>query len=99
MSAINPYNSTRHYIRHTTPNSKLVYIQCSLDELQRRDTKGLYRRALLPDGDADKVYNFTGISDAFDEPLNADLIIQTNKEHESASISKLEKFILKEIGG
>jgi adenylylsulfate kinase len=99
MSAINPYSTTRQHVRRTTPQSKLVYVKCALDELQKRDTKGLYRRALLPDGDPQKVYNFTGISDPFDEPVSPDLTICTDKEHESVSISKLEKFILKEIGG
>lgn len=99
MSAINPYNSTRTHVRKTTPRSKLVYIACSLEELKRRDTKGLYQRAALPDGDPNKVYNFTGISDPFDDPNQPDLVITTDHELESESISKLEKFILKEIGG
>ena len=99
MSAINPYNSTRTHVRTTTPHSKLVYISCGLEELKRRDTKGLYQRAELPDGDPNKVYNFTGISDPFDTPTRPDLVITTDQELESESVSKLEKFILKQIGG
>lgn len=99
MSAINPYNSTRTHVRETTPRSKLVYVSCNLDELKRRDTKGLYGRALLPDGDPNKVYNFTGISDPFDEPSRPDLLIATDHETERDSVSRLEKFILKQIGG
>jgi len=99
MSAINPYNTTRSHIKQASPNSKLVYIKCDLEELKKRDTKGLYERALLPDGDPNKVYNFTGISDPFDVPADPDLIIETDKESLTNSIIKLEKLILKSIGG
>jgi adenylylsulfate kinase len=97
MSAINPYNSTRSHIKKTIPDSKLVYIKCGLDELKRRDTKGLYKRALLPDGDPDKVYNFTGISDPFDEPEIEDLVIETDKEDIKHSLKTLENFIIESI--
>jgi len=98
MSAINPYNSTRETVRNSIPESKLVYIRCNLDTLKKRDTKDLYRRALLPDNDPDKVYNFTGISDLFEEPHMPDLILSTDEEAQKQSILRLEKFILKEIG-
>jgi adenylylsulfate kinase len=97
MSAINPYNSTREEVKRKNSNSKMVYVKCSQRELISRDTKGLYRRALLEDGHPDKVYNFTGISDPFDEPANADLIIETDKENILLSIEKLENFIIKNI--
>lgn len=98
MSAINPYETTRQYIKNKIPYSKLVYIDCNLEELKKRDTKGLYERALLPDEDEDKVYNFTGISDPFDTPACPDLSIKTDEETVEQSIIKLEKFILKNIG-
>lgn len=97
MSAINPYNSTRQHVRKVIPKSKLVYVKCSLEELKRRDTKGLYRRALLPDGDPSKVYNFTGISDSFDEPIDPDLIIDTESLNLNQSVKLFEKFIIKHI--
>lgn len=97
MSAINPYNSTREEVKRKNLNSKMVYIKCSQEELMARDTKGLYKRAFLEDGHPDKVYNFTGISDPFDEPINADLTIETDKEDVSSSIEKLEKFIITNI--
>tara|TARA_R110002074_G_scaffold167867_1_gene329120 strand:+ start:3276 stop:4010 length:735 start_codon:yes stop_codon:yes gene_type:complete len=98
MSAINPYSTTRNHIRKHILNSKLVYIKCNLEELKKRDTKGLYKRALLPDGDPDKVLNFTGISDPFDTPLKPDLVIETDALSIENSVAKIEKFILKEIG-
>ena len=97
MSAINPYNSTRQHVRRVIPQSKLVYVKCELEELKKRDTKGLYKRALLPDGDPNKVYNFTGISDPFDEPINPDLVIDTKQLTLNQSIKLFEQFIIKQI--
>tara|TARA_R100000008_G_C3584505_1_gene171174 strand:- start:32 stop:763 length:732 start_codon:yes stop_codon:yes gene_type:complete len=97
MSAINPYNSTREHVRKKIVDSKLVYIKCGIEELKKRDTKGLYRRALLPDENPDKVYNFTGISDPFDEPHNPDLVIDTEKLTLEKSVKLFENFIMKHI--
>ena len=76
-------------------NLKTVYIKCDLDTLIKRDVKGLYAKALLPDGHKDKVYNFTGISDPFEEPEHADLIINTSEQTIEKSAIILEKFIIK----
>ena len=97
IAAINPYDSIRDELGELADNVKTVYVKCNLETLKRRDTKGLYKRALLPDGDPNKVYNFTGISDPFEEPLNPDLILETNREAMSFSIAKLENFILGSI--
>src|SRR5688500_9708022 len=50
ICAINPYENIRQEVTVTYANVKTVYIKCSLEELIRRDTKGMYAKALLPDG-------------------------------------------------
>jgi len=65
--------------------------------VKKRDTKDLYRRAMLEDSHPEKVRNFTGISDPFDEPSCADLVIETDKNTITESAKKLENFILKNI--
>ena len=97
MSAINPYDSSRQKIKNTNKNSKLIYIKCDIEELKKRDTKGLYRRALLPDNHPEKIYNFTGISDPFEEPEKYDLVVETDKETLQQSANKIERFILQNI--
>jgi len=87
MSAINPYEETRRDIE-----GKIVYIKCCLDTVIKRDTKGLYAKAL-----SGEIENFTGISDPFEEPKLASLIIETDKEKEEVSIDKLYKFILQNM--
>ena len=97
MSAINPYEEVRKEIRQLGHRVKTVFIDCDIEELKRRDTKGLYAKALLPDEDPAKIHNFTGISDPFDAPLVCDLTITTTNEAPKQSVDKLEKFILENI--
>ena len=95
MSAINPYDDIRREVKENNPLEKTVFVDCDIETLVGRDPKGLYRRALLPDGDPDKIHNFTGISDPFESPVNADLIINTKEESVEESIRKLISFIFK----
>ncbi len=95
MSAINPYDDIRREVKENNPLEKTVFVDCDIDTLVGRDPKGLYRRALLPDDNPDKIHNFTGISDPFESPVDADLIINTNEESVEESIRKLISFIFK----
>lgn len=96
MSVINPYEDLRNEIsQHNFV--KTVYLDCSIDNLIKRDPKGLYKKALLPDNDSNKINNFTGISDVYEVPLKADLTLKTDSEAESVSTSKLYSFILDNI--
>lgn len=96
LAAINPYEEARQDLAGT--GAKTVYIECGLEELKRRDPKGLYELALLPDDHPDKLENFTGISDPYQEPSNPDLVIDTENETIQESVDKLYKFILDNSG-
>jgi len=97
IAAINPYDEIRKELVNKNKNLKTVYVKCKMDTLINRDVKGLYKKALLPDGHPDKVYNFTGISDPFEEPRHPDLVINTTKQGINKSVKLLEQFILREI--
>jgi len=98
MSAINPYDNIRREVESSNPLSRIVYVKCDIDTLIERDPKGLYRRALLPKTDPEHIPNFTGISDPFQEPKNAVLIINTEKQTIDQSVESLVNFILENIG-
>ena len=49
-----------------------VYCRCSLEVCERRDVKGLYRRAR-----SGEIKDFTGISAPYEEPENPDLVLDT----------------------
>lgn len=97
VAAINPYESIRRELKQNINNMKTIYLKCDLESAMKRDEKGLYKRALLPDGHPDKIYNFTGISDPFEEPENPDLVVETDKESPGESANKIVKFILKNV--
>ena len=50
ISAINPYCAMREEIANSYERVKTVFVDCPLEELIQRDTKGLYKRAFLPEG-------------------------------------------------
>jgi adenylylsulfate kinase len=94
ISAINPYEDVRLEIAANYGNVKTVYIECSLEVLMERDTKQLYKKAMLPDGHPDKVSNLSGVNDPFEMPRHPDLVIKTDDESIEASVQKLAGFIL-----
>ncbi len=97
IAAINPYDKVRKELVTKDKNLKTVYVKCKMATLLDRDTKGLYKRALLPDGHDNKVYNFTGISDPFEEPKNPDLVIDTTEQNIESAVQQFENFIIKNI--
>ena len=97
ISAINPYEDVRHEVKNRYAAVKTVYIECSLSELLRRDTKKLYRRAMLPFNHPDRVNNLTGVNDIFEMPQNPDLILKTDQENIDVSAKKLFDFIVSEL--
>ena len=87
MSAINPYDEIRQEI-----GGKQVYIKTGLEAVISRDVKGLYAKAL-----SGEIPNFTGISDPFEEPSSADLVVETDKETLEDCVSQLCEFIMENL--
>lgn len=96
IAAINPFEEVRKELRENY-SIKTVWINCAVDILIERDTKGLYKRALLPEDHPNKLHNLTGINDSYDKPLHWDLMINTGRETIEASANVLCKFILENI--
>lgn len=94
VSAINPYVELRDELKNAYPNVKTVFVDCSVEKLIERDTKGLYKRALLPEGHPDKIYNLTGINDQFDIPESPDLYLNSGNSDIQECTSLLYDFIL-----
>jgi len=95
LSAINPYDAVREELKRNYKNVYSIWLYCPVDELIKRDTKGLYRRALLPEDHPEKLRNLTGINDTFEEPGHPDLVINTSE----LTIGEARDRILKFIGG
>jgi len=91
-SFISPYRELRDYARKQIGDFVEVYVKCPVEVCMRRDTRGMYKKAL-----AGEIQNFTGISDPYEEPTNPEVLIESNKEPLPESVAKvLAK--LKELG-
>lgn len=73
-SFITPYRSMHSFLRAKLDSYLEIYVKCSLEECVRRDVKGLYRKSITGD-----IKLFTGVSDPYEEPVNPDLIIDTEQ--------------------
>ena len=72
---IAPYTATRRAVREMVETFGAfveVHVATSIEECERRDRKGLYK--LAREG---KIKEFTGISDPYETPTNAELVIDT----------------------
>lgn len=81
-SLIAPYRAARQYVRNLVEQHGAfveIYVATSLEECERRDTKGLYAKAR-----AGEIKDFTGLDDPYEEPELPELRIDTvgNTPHE-----------------
>jgi len=84
LSFISPYRAMRDRARDQIGDFVEVYTKCSLEECMRRDTRGMYKKAI-----AGEIKEFTGISDPYEEPLKAELILETDKETLDESVGRV----------
>jgi len=72
---VSPYREDRDNVRKLLGHGEFVeiYVKCSLEVCETRDTKGLYKKAR-----AGEVKDFTGISAPYEEPLNPELTIDSS---------------------
>ena len=89
-SFISPYASDRENAKNVIGDGFIeIHVSTSLEECERRDTKGLYQKAR--DGE---IPNFTGISSPYEEPTNPDIRIDTtNYSIEEATDSIMNKIM------
>jgi adenylylsulfate kinase len=75
-SFISPYRADRDSVRALHQEGGLdfieIYVDCPLDEAERRDPKGLYKKAR-----AGQIKNFTGIDDPYEAPNAPELVLKT----------------------
>ncbi len=76
-SFISPLEEDRKFIRKIIGDNNFVeiFVNTSLEECERRDVKGLYKKAR-----AGKIKNFTGIDLPYEAPKKPDLEVKTEEE-------------------
>lgn len=88
-AAISPFENVRQWARDLIGENFIeVYARCPLEVCIERDVKGMYKKAL-----AGEIKGFTGVDDPFDEPANADLVCDTDKETVEESAAKIVTYL------
>jgi len=91
---ISPYKIDRNFCRELVGKGRFleIYTKASIETCEKRDTKGLYKKA--KEG---LIKDFTGINAPYEEPEKPELILDTDRETIEESVEKVMKK-LEELG-
>ena len=89
-SFVSPLEIDRKLVRDIVGKEDFIeiFVDTSLEECERRDIKGLYKKAR-----AGEIKNFTGIDSPYENPINPDIIIKTEIESEEQAVKKIIAFV------
>ena len=87
-AAISPYAAIRDEVRASIAAEPVefveIHVDCSIEELTRRDVKGLYEKALRGE-----IENFTGISDPYEAPERPEVRVNSETQREEESLADI----------
>jgi adenylylsulfate kinase len=86
VALISPYETSRVSAREVIGPDRFVevFVKAPLELCEKRDPKGLYAKALRGE-----IKDMTGVQDPYEEPLNADLVIDTSRSSPNESAGEL----------
>ena len=84
VPVISPYRAIRDEMRGQIDNFIEVYANAPIEECEKRDVKGLYKKVR-----AGEIGQFTGISDPYEPPLNPEVECRTDLEELDESVNKI----------
>lgn len=87
-SFISPYRARRAKSREEIGEFIEVYVECPLDVCAERDVKGLYAKAY-----AGEIDNFTGVSDPYEPPEDAEIVCHSAEETPEESAAKIMAYL------
>jgi len=91
-SFISPYRKDRAVARRLHEERGLafveVYVQVSVEEAERRDPKGLYKKAR-----AGEIKEFTGVSAPYEEPENAEVVIRSGEQGVEEAVKVILRYL------
>ena len=90
VSFISPFKSERQMARNLLSSDEFfeIFVNTSLEECEKRDPKGLYKKARAGD-----LKNFTGIDSSYEEPENPDLILNTSSGNAEQLTDQIINFL------
>jgi len=90
VSLISPYEENRSSAREIIGNENFIetYVKCALDVCEKRDVKGMYKKARN-----NEIKGFTGIDDPYDVPKNPELIVETGNKSLEESVTQILDYL------
>ena len=87
---VSPFEADRAMVREIVGTSNLieVFVDCPLEVCERRDTKGLYKKAR-----SGELKGFTGIDSPYERPKDPDIILKTDIQSTEACMKILDEKI------
>jgi adenylyl-sulfate kinase len=85
VAVVSPYRAARDEARRVLQRFFEVHVDCPLIECERRDVKGMYKRAR-----AGELRGFTGVDDPYEVPLAAELTLSTSQQSSEESAERVE---------
>jgi adenylylsulfate kinase len=90
---VSPYKDDRDQVRSLLNNGETydfieIYVNASIETCEQRDPKGLYKKAR-----AGEIPNFTGISSPFEEPINPEVLLNTEDQSVEQCVATLMKYL------
>ncbi|MGE7910944.1 adenylyl-sulfate kinase [Lysinibacillus xylanilyticus] len=87
---ISPYREDRQVVRELVEAGEFieVYVKCSVETCEKRDPKGLYKKARNAE-----ISNFTGISAPYEEPENPEIILDTELHSIEECVDQLKDIL------
>ncbi|WP_299223583.1 adenylyl-sulfate kinase [uncultured Psychroserpens sp.] len=91
---VSPYKKDRENIKSIVKDVNFVeiFINTSVEECERRDVKGLYKKAR-----AGEIKNMTGISAPYEAPESPDIEIKTENESVESAAQRIVDFIIPKL--
>ena len=91
---VSPYVKDRNQVEQIVgaDNFIEIYVNTSLEECERRDVKGLYKKAR-----SGEIKNMTGVSAPYEAPVNPDLEVITDGHTIEESVQTILEFIDKKL--
>ncbi len=87
---ISPFRRDRDFVRSIIDGSRFIeiYVQCGIDTCAQRDPHGLYQQAR-----SGQISEFTGISSPYEEPLDPEIVVNTESEDVSGILDKILEYL------
>ncbi|HYP78010.1 MAG TPA: adenylyl-sulfate kinase [Polyangiaceae bacterium] len=89
VAVVSPYRAARDEARRQLSRFFEVHVDCPLTECERRDVKGMYKRAR-----AGELRGFTGVDDPYEAPLAPELTVSTSLQSSEQSAASVEAALL-----